>query len=666
MVDVLYPCPMPPTLSSNHLAQNIYLPPLLSIGAPVRGGRKASSKGEHLPNNPHNFVPADIRHGLRTPPGDMSGVSVNPLLAPSFGGSQYKSVPCHGGDRHGSVGFIVDSRSINKTQQSQVSYHNRSRSHDKCSIETNGLKDSSSRSRYGIDESSIVSYLQIPSSINGSKGSLAEFAAQITCLFWFESSFTLLYVEECKVTPTPIEPLVSEALPTMGFRKWVVSILSTTQVSQNVILLALMFIYRLKKLNPGVKGKLGSEFRLFTVALMLGNKFLDDNTYTNKTWAEVSGISVQEIHIMEVEFLSNMRYTLYASENEWKAWHVKLGKFWKYFEASSKTPIDTPPKVLNPPVPSPSGLPNLPSPPASTHTSPPYSASRPYHNSTPTHPYPLSMPPYLPPIGPSPLGPVAEVGSRPAPRKRSHDQALESSEPPAKRQAPSVPPSIGSSRIMTPSTLDGFTPNTSFATPSTGHVSALSGPRLPTPNLSISTGYQNSGHHGSASVQLPLPGGPSKFNSLPGATRLPQNGILPSLPQNMRFNHDGGSHAASPVTDWATRQTPYATSAGTPSPTNPSFPQSAHTPTHLSPAAFPLTRNSPYKPVRSVNTLLVPPPSASMHNASTNLRYNQMHYQPLGKPISQSLPGVLPILPHDSWGQPQDRPLYLPQPKFAS
>lgn len=45
-----------------------------------------------------------------------------------------------------------------------------------------------------------------------------------------------------------------------------------TQVSQNVILLALMFVYRLKILNPGVKGKVGSEFRLLTVALMLGNK----------------------------------------------------------------------------------------------------------------------------------------------------------------------------------------------------------------------------------------------------------------------------------------------------------------------------------------------------------------------------------------------------------
>lgn len=70
----------------------------------------------------------------------------------------------------------------------------------------------------------------------------------------------------------PSASLVSEAMPTTGFRKWVTTILSMTQVSQNVILLALMFIYRLKKFNPGVKGKVGSEFRLLTVALMLGNK----------------------------------------------------------------------------------------------------------------------------------------------------------------------------------------------------------------------------------------------------------------------------------------------------------------------------------------------------------------------------------------------------------
>jgi len=61
-------------------------------------------------------------------------------------------------------------------------------------------------------------------------------------------------------------------LPLPSFKKWVHTVLSTTQVTQNVIILALMFIYRLKVKNPAVKGRSGSEYRLLTVALMLGNK----------------------------------------------------------------------------------------------------------------------------------------------------------------------------------------------------------------------------------------------------------------------------------------------------------------------------------------------------------------------------------------------------------
>lgn len=69
-----------------------------------------------------------------------------------------------------------------------------------------------------------------------------------------------------------VKTLEKEALPSSGFRKWVVTILSTTQVTDNVIILALLFIYRLKTSNPAVKGNSGSEYRLLTVALMLGNK----------------------------------------------------------------------------------------------------------------------------------------------------------------------------------------------------------------------------------------------------------------------------------------------------------------------------------------------------------------------------------------------------------
>ena len=89
---------------------------------------------------------------------------------------------------------------------------------------------------------------------------------------------TLQKAESLTSASSPIKRLRDDAIPSSGFRKWVVTILSTTQVTQNVILLALLFVYRLKAINPTVKGRSGSEYRLLTVALMLGNKCRTDLT----------------------------------------------------------------------------------------------------------------------------------------------------------------------------------------------------------------------------------------------------------------------------------------------------------------------------------------------------------------------------------------------------
>ena len=93
-------------------------------------------------------------------------------------------------------------------------------------------------------------------------------------MFWFESIKTLEAAENIGSLPptAPLRRLTENASPLPSFKKWVHTVLSTTQVTQNVIILALMFIYRLKVKNPAVKGRSGSEYRLLTVALMLGNK----------------------------------------------------------------------------------------------------------------------------------------------------------------------------------------------------------------------------------------------------------------------------------------------------------------------------------------------------------------------------------------------------------
>ena len=342
---------------------------------------------------------------------------------------------------------------------------------------------------------------------------------------------------------------------------------------------------------------------------------------------------------MEVEFLSNMRYTLYASEEEWNAWHIKLGKFSDFYDRVSRIQSAQRNLALPSPFGMPSNPPHLPSPPVSQNTSPPYSSRK------STLPHPLSTMPLDAQSTSSPVTPISDTDFRSWPRKRSLDD--HSSEPPSKRM--SMGPSAASSTTLTPSTLRSNTPPL---------------PRLPIPNLSISTNYPNNGVVPS-SGQLPIPSVRAMSSVFTGPHRASQNVMqLPSLSQQ------GRSNGPSPLnlSEVSSRPSPHGTaphSSATPSPTTFSFPQHSHTPNGLSPSGFPAPRTSPYKPIRGVNTLLVPPPSTSLQHTQ-NLSYDQMHYQPLGQPKSERRTGVLPHLPFNQWPHLQQPQHYLPRPSFAA
>ena len=94
----------------------------------------------------------------------------------------------------------------------------------------------------------------------------------MACLLWFGTSETFYLVENTISTSTLAALLVPEVIPTRNFQIWARAVLSMAQLSENAILLALMFIYRLREFNPGFKGTLGSEFNVLIIALMLANK----------------------------------------------------------------------------------------------------------------------------------------------------------------------------------------------------------------------------------------------------------------------------------------------------------------------------------------------------------------------------------------------------------
>lgn len=466
--------------------------------------------------------------------------------------------------------------------------------------------------------------------------------------------------------------LVPEAIPTIGFQKWVTTILSTTQVSQNVILLALLFIYRLKKANPGVRGKKGSEYRLMTIALMMGNKFLDDNTYTNKTWAEVSGISVQEIHIMEVEFLSNVRYNLFVSKDEWTRWHSKLGRFADYFEKASRMPTEneyapTTPVQVSPTLTPGSGRYGLPLSPSSKLPSPPATShlqTQPTWNPVPNGTsYRARSPPRQ----------LPEMELPPSSRKRSWDDAGD--EHPSKRMAVSNNAYSTSVSTMAPTStaVPVLPPVVSTATmPLSVPTITVPAPRLPRP----SNNYQPPS---TSMVPTAVPPPPPTVSQLP----LPNVRAMSSVynppttwPQRQQIPATTTTAAPAPtaaplynsvvsVSDAGRRQSPFPVT--TTSTISPSSSFSSHTSqTHLSPSFFLVNRHSPYRPVRAVNTLLIPPPPTSLHQPR-NLSGDQMHYQPLGKSVSERRTGVLPYIHQEAWPQgPIAQPNFLPSQTYST
>ncbi|KAG7290042.1 hypothetical protein NEMBOFW57_000034 [Staphylotrichum longicolle] len=496
--------------------------------------------------------------------------------------------------------------------------------------------------------------MSIPERISTRGGNISDFMAEVAALFWFESTKLLEKVEKMqRLAPSPaIQPLSPTAVASQHFKKWVSTVLTTTQVTQNVVILALLYIHRLKKANPTVKGRPGSEYRLLTVALMLGNKFLDDNTYTNKTWADVSGISVNEIHVMEVEFLSNMRYSLLVSAEEWEQWLDKLTTFWSYLELAQQAVSPAPSPLL------------IPSPTHRGFVSPLQSPTVPLTPGVPstTHSFTLQSPNLGPLTNGTQTWPASYGGSntasplalKPEPhsyRKRAFLKKTRPSLPPSARAGCRLDKGIfptGTTRSVS----FGCFSTTQFGLPTQAAFLQRNRDPCRVPSLTLNTAQ---------AADMPA----TQAQPYGATAYAPQQAplSLPPLTSGVR-----AMAMVYPTTTFASAQsTPATCGVMTPTmsfppmnygtPTKRLSPQSAlaaypgssplvmstpmgngtasglHTPISHSPSIYLQQRNSPYKPVRHVNTLLYPPPSAFLqqYHLPNPVLPNQMHYQPLGK-----------------------------------
>ena len=138
------------------------------------------------------------------------------------------------------------------------------------------------------------------------------------------------------------------------YRKYVTQILTSTRLPSSTIMLGLFYLANRMKILSARGADIRSRdviYRMLTTCLLLGSKFLDDNTFQNRSWAEVSNINVKELNTMELDWLQDFDWCIhsrmydqhegfYVWREHWLS-YAKETEIRKIKEAHKLAPIDT-------------------------------------------------------------------------------------------------------------------------------------------------------------------------------------------------------------------------------------------------------------------------------------------------------------------------------------
>ncbi|KAG6004177.1 hypothetical protein E4U43_000786 [Claviceps pusilla] len=128
------------------------------------------------------------------------------------------------------------------------------------------------------------------------------------------------------VAEMAVRVVTPEGTITSAFRKFVTQILTSTRLPSTTILLGMNYLAKRTNAMRGqgsYKASEGQVWRYLTVSLLLGSKFLDDNTFQNRSWSEVSGIAVSELNSLEYDWVQAMDWELYVNldfSKDYRAW----------------------------------------------------------------------------------------------------------------------------------------------------------------------------------------------------------------------------------------------------------------------------------------------------------------------------------------------------------
>jgi len=158
--------------------------------------------------------------------------------------------------------------------------------------------------------------------------------------------------DQLPVSPAHITPFHSSKPPAISVSNYLVDrILKYAGVSEETIILALIYMDLVVQYNPEFVINSLNIHRLLITSVMLASKFFDDLYYNNAYYARVGGISNAEVNNLEMEMLRMISFSLYVSPEQYDRYRCSL-----YDQIRWKAA----PAVLSGPAPAPAPMPPVP------------------------------------------------------------------------------------------------------------------------------------------------------------------------------------------------------------------------------------------------------------------------------------------------------------------
>ena len=122
---------------------------------------------------------------------------------------------------------------------------------------------------------------------------------------------------------TRFHTLLPPKIPILGYLR---HLKASTQCPKSCFIVALILLDKLLASESHIQVTPNTVHKLILCSLMTASKFIIDRCMTNSMWATIGGLRVEELNILELEFVYQLQFSLVVTDVEYQKYEEAIDR----------------------------------------------------------------------------------------------------------------------------------------------------------------------------------------------------------------------------------------------------------------------------------------------------------------------------------------------------